>query len=246
LSHDIYITGSSSFVAREPGPSKEALTPDRWFAKPAKLARMDRLCALALVAADGALCDAGSPALDSERTAIVFGTAYGCHATNEDYYRGFLKEGLGGASPRLFAYTLPSSPVGEISIHYAVRGPATTAAPGLHAGIAAIAEGVQHLQSGRADRVICVVAEVASELLQRLRGGAARDCAAAVILERHKGKARVISVDEQFPGVPSLPTDTLACSPLLELARWIKEPAGRLTLSCGDPAGGAATIVVEA
>ncbi len=99
---------------------------------------MDRLCALALVAADGALCDAGVPTHDSERTAIVLGTAYGCHATNEEYYRGLLRE---GASPRLFAYTLPSSPVGEISIHHGIRGPATTVASGLHAGLAALGEG---------------------------------------------------------------------------------------------------------
>jgi 3-oxoacyl-[acyl-carrier-protein] synthase II len=105
LSDDIYIAGSAVWT-------KEPLQPARWADKPAKLSRMDRLCALALVAADGAVIDAGCPKLDGERTAVVFGSAYGCHATNEDYYRGLMREGPAGASPRLFAYTLPSSPAG--------------------------------------------------------------------------------------------------------------------------------------
>jgi 3-oxoacyl-[acyl-carrier-protein] synthase II len=155
---------------------------------------MDRLCGLALVACDGALLDGAlapaAPAWDGPRTAIVFGTAFGCHATNEEYYRGLLAGGVAGASPRLFAYTLPSSPAGEISIHYGIRGPASTVTPGLTAGAAAIAEGVRHLHSGRADRVLVAAAEVASPLLARLLGSTPlRDGGAALILER-AGDAR--------------------------------------------------------
>ena len=120
---EVVMTGAAALTV-EPGAS---IAPARWAGKEARLARMDRLCALALVACDGALVDAAlSPTAaewDGERTAIVFGSAFGCHATNEDYYRGFVREGAAGASPRLFAYTLPSSPVGEMSIHYGVRGP---------------------------------------------------------------------------------------------------------------------------
>ena len=185
-----------------------------------------------------------SPPLDGERTAIVFGTAYGCHATNEDYYRGWLKEGLAGASPRLFAYTLPSSPAGEISIHYGIRGPATTVAPGLHAGLAAVAEGVQHLHSGRADRVIVVAAEVASALLEQLLGAPVRDSAAAVVLDRGPGRARVISVEERLRGTPR-PSDALGAAPLIELARFCAQPKGTLRLDAADPLGGAASLVVD-
>jgi 3-oxoacyl-[acyl-carrier-protein] synthase II len=151
---------------------------------------MDRLCGLALVACDAALVDGGlAPAAaewDGARTALVLGSAYGCHATNEDYYRGVVAGGPGGASPRLFAYTLPSSPVGEISIHYGVRGPATTLTPGLTAGVEVLGEGLRLLASGRADRALVIAAEVATPLLGRLVGQAAplRDAAAAVLLER--------------------------------------------------------------
>ena len=47
MSDDIYIAGSASWVT-------EPLQPARWAGKPARLQRMDRLCALALVACDGA------------------------------------------------------------------------------------------------------------------------------------------------------------------------------------------------
>jgi 3-oxoacyl-[acyl-carrier-protein] synthase II len=191
----LVVTGTRALVVA-PGA---ALTPERWAGAPARLARMDRLCALALVACDGALLDAGlaptAPEWHGERTAVVFGTAYGCHATNEDYYRGLLREGPAGASPRLFAYTLPSSPVGEVSIHYGIRGPATALGNGLTSGLDALGEGVAQLRSGRADRVLVCAADVATPLLSRLLASAGDveplfaapalvDGAAALLLER--------------------------------------------------------------
>src|SRR5262245_60826338 len=86
-----------------------------------QLQRMDRLCGLALCTADHTLLKpevAGQYQPDS--TAVVLGTSYGCHKTDEDFLRGVLAN---QPSPRLFAYTLPSSPVGEVSIQYGLRGP---------------------------------------------------------------------------------------------------------------------------
>ena len=186
---DVVITGAAALTVA-PGAS---ITPARWVGNPARLSRMDRLCALALVACDGALGDAGlaptAAEWNGERTAIVLGTAYGCHATNEDYYRGLVREGTG--SPRLFAYTLPSSPVGEISIHYGVRGPTLVLANGVAAGLDALAEGVALVAEGRADRALVCAAEVATPLLAAIRAGAANgdvaalvDAAAALVVER--------------------------------------------------------------
>jgi 3-oxoacyl-(acyl-carrier-protein) synthase len=168
LPEDVILTGVAS-LSVVPGA---AIAPPRWVNEPARLARMDRLCALSIVASDGALIDASlaptSPAWRSERTAVVFGTAYGCHATNEEFYRGLLRDGVRGASPRLFAYTLPSSPVGEICIHHQIRGPAATLANGLNAGVDAIVEAAAQIRSQRADRVLVVVADVATALLAHL------------------------------------------------------------------------------
>jgi hypothetical protein len=170
-----------------PPSSAGGIQPEVWAGRPARLSRMDRLCALSLCAVDAALRDAHidplADAWPAERCAVSLGTAFGCHATNEDYYRGLIAE-AGLASPRLFAYTLPSSPVGEISIHYRVLGPATTLATGLTAGVEVLLDAARHLETKRADRVLAVAADVATPLLQRLTGRAQLlDAAAAVILE---------------------------------------------------------------
>lgn len=177
---DIHVTGAARIA---PAPSE--LKPARWALRPARLARMDRLCALALVAADAALLDAGIDvaAWRGERVAVVVGSAFGCHATNEQYYRGLLTEGPRGASPRLFAYTLPSSPVGEISIHYVARGPLETLVSGRHAGVEAVARAARLCDAALADVAIAVAVETGSALLTSL-GHAVVDGAAAVVIER--------------------------------------------------------------
>src|SRR5262249_24994749 len=137
---------------RTPGsPSSAGLAPEKWAFTPARLARMDRLCALALVACNAALIDAGVSALDGDHTRVAFGTAFGCHETNAEYERG-RREGT--ASPRLFAYTLPSSPTGEIAIHYRLRGPALTFTSGLTSALHALQSSVRQLATGRVARVL--------------------------------------------------------------------------------------------
>jgi hypothetical protein len=197
---DFVITGVSTVVApplaalgASPG---EGITPSAWSGRPARLPRMDRLCALALVAADGAVINAGLPpqALEGPRTAVVFGTAFGCHATNEAYYRDLLSGGSRAASPRLFAYTLPSSPVGEICIHFQITGPASTRAGGLTSGLEALIEGQRLLRrppSGSTndsiDRVLVVAADVATPWLMKILGRTdLEDSAVALLLERRE------------------------------------------------------------
>jgi 3-oxoacyl-[acyl-carrier-protein] synthase II len=182
--HEVVITGASELVVAP----RASISPTAWAGTPAKLARMDRLCALGLVACDGALRDARlsptGPEWNGDRTAVVLGTAFGCHATNEDYYRGVLADFAMGASPRLFAYTLPSSPVGEVSIHFGIRGPAAAVTSGLHAGLDALRAGLRELESGRADRVLVASAEVATPLLERWLRTPLSDVGAALVLER--------------------------------------------------------------
>ena len=201
--------------------SAEGLTVERWAERPARLARMDRLCAIALVACDAALVDAGvSPADASwqpERTGIVLGTAFGCHATNETYYRGYLAGGVAGASPRHFAYTLPSSPVGEITIHHEILGPASTTVAGLSAAIDAISEAVRHLDTARADLMIVAAADVGTPLLARMGPPAAHDSAAALVLGRGDAGPRVLAAVGRY--VEGDPTAAARAAMELLLAR---------------------------
>lgn len=166
-------------------PAGSELHPARWLLRPPRLGRMDRLCQLALAAADAALVDAQAnpSSWAGERVAVLFGTAHGCHATNEEYYRGLLAEGARSVSPRLFAYTLPSSPVGEITIHYGARGPAETFASGCTAGLGALAAAARLCAVGKCDMALAVAADVGGGTLPGL-GLRARDAAAALVVER--------------------------------------------------------------
>jgi hypothetical protein len=194
---------------------------------------MDRLCALSLCAVDAALLDAhidpGAASWPAERCGVTLGTAFGCHATNEDYYRGLCAE-PGLASPRLFAYTLPSSPVGELSIHYRALGPATTLATGLGAGVEVLLDAARHLESGRADRVLAVAADVATPLLAQLIGqeGLA-DAAAAVVLEgasasqgpRLVSGATAFVAGDRAAAVTTAMIRTLGAAPLAQLTTML-------------------------
>jgi 3-oxoacyl-[acyl-carrier-protein] synthase II len=246
--NQVVLTGAHALVVTPGAP----IAPTRWAGSPARLARMDRLCGLALVACDGALLDGalapGAPEWNGERTAIVLGTAYGCHATNEEYYRGLVRE---GASPRLFAYTLPSSPVGEISIHYGIRGPATTLANGLTSGLDALAAGVALVADGHAERALVCAADVATPLLGRILDGAPLcDAAAAILVERAADAAargatprgRLLGAAARFdagaPEVDAAVTRALAAADVTTAAVRRLEPTGG--------ALGAATLVALA
>jgi 3-oxoacyl-(acyl-carrier-protein) synthase len=176
---DVLLTGA--FVV-PPGADPAAAMRRR----PPRLARMDRLCVLALAAADGALASAGldPDALPPERLAVVVGTRFGCHATNEAYYRGLRAEGA-AASPRLFAYTLPSSPLGEVSIHLAARGPGETVASGRHAGLEALGRAARIVDVGSADVAIAIAVEVGGGTLPAL-GIKCEEGAVAFVVERER------------------------------------------------------------
>lgn len=162
----------------------------------AQLLRMDRLCGLALAAVD--LAVGGRERLGAhfglagEDVAIVVGSQYGCHRTDEDYYRSFRS---GQPSPRLFAYTLPSSPVGEISIAYGITGPGLTVVSGRSAGLEALAEAERLLAAGQVRACLVVAAEVAAPTL--VAGGeTVCDGAVALLVARAEAGLAVPALGE--------------------------------------------------
>ncbi|MEO6954241.1 MAG: beta-ketoacyl synthase N-terminal-like domain-containing protein [Polyangia bacterium] len=251
-------------------PSSRDLHVERWAGRPARLARMDRLCAVALVAADGALLDAGVtvPSHALARVGVVLGTAFGCHATNEAYDAGARQ---GAPSPRVFAYTLPSSAVGEISIHAELTGPASTMVSGLTAGLDALREARRHLDAGRADRMLVVAADVMTPTVARLTSVALpqHDAACALFLDGTLpmvSSARFVAndpmlaarrclealelggIDESWgprglalPGTHhDLDESLLAAAPLAAL----RQARGRSLFVAIDPSGTATAVVV--
>ena len=150
----------------------------------APLLRMDRLCGLSVVAVARMLAEDSSlrSGAIGDEVAIVLGSAHGCHKTDEEYYRSYLQ---GQPSPRLFAYTLPSSPIGELSIQYRLRGPGLTVTMGRTSGLCALAEANLLLTTHQAEACLVVAAEVARPVLSSVL---LQDAAVALWLTRDEGE----------------------------------------------------------
>ncbi len=121
--------------------------PERWHGRPVRFLRLDRLARVALVSAQLALGEAGPPA-DGARAGAALGTAFGSHQTNERFHQSTRRA---EASPALFAYTLPSSATGELSICLGLRGAALTLARGPGSGLAAVGAAADLVDRGAAD-----------------------------------------------------------------------------------------------
>ena len=74
---------------------------------------------LALLAVESLKVDFEELARD--RIGICLATSAGSLSTDVNFWQG--RNGVGGPSPTLFAYTLPSAAVGEIAIHYQADRP---------------------------------------------------------------------------------------------------------------------------
>lgn len=125
-----------------------------------QLARLDRLCGLAVVASERLHAGLLAPPCAPERVAVLCGSRHGCLNTDAAFYRGVL---LGEVSPRLFAYTLHSSPVGAVSIHHGYCGPGHTVVGSRVGGLQAVAEAGQLLSSGQADACIVLSCDLAED-----------------------------------------------------------------------------------
>ena len=141
--------------------------------KRARIGRLDRLCRFFLPASYSAVRAAGlhiGREVAPERVGLSFGTGLGCLLTDAEYNRKVLEQGLGGASPRLFAYTVSSAAAGEVSIALGITGPNVTAHTGLAAGLGAVGYGFDLIQMGKADVVLAGGADVVGpDLLAALR-----------------------------------------------------------------------------
>ncbi len=104
----------------------------------------------------------GLPRLDKNAlrldTAVVMGTIFGCQGVDLEFYRGILRGE--GPSPSLFAYTLPSIAVGEITIRHRLGGPSYCYMVGPDSDLLAIWEGIKLLKDEGLKSCICLAADV--------------------------------------------------------------------------------------
>jgi hypothetical protein len=123
--------------------------------------RMDRLSAWALLGSALALQDAGTDlaALDRSRTALVFGTAYGCLDLTEEFL-GAVAVNASQAPPIVFPETLSNLAGSHVARHFGITGPNLTLSAGHASGEAALLQAVSLIRSGDADRAIVLAGDV--------------------------------------------------------------------------------------
>ncbi|MBT1673830.1 beta-ketoacyl-[acyl-carrier-protein] synthase family protein [Curtobacterium flaccumfaciens] len=116
--------------------------------------RLDRSQQLALVAADEAWADAGAPAVEGDRLAVVIGTGIGGVETLLDAHDVLGASGARRVSPRTVPMLMANGAAAQISIAHGARGGAYTTVSACASGAEAIATAARLIATGEADVVI--------------------------------------------------------------------------------------------
>jgi 3-oxoacyl-(acyl-carrier-protein) synthase len=151
-----------------------------------RFGRMDLSSQLALLAVES--LGVNFTALPPERVAICLAASAGSLSTDVEFWNG--RNGAGGPSPMLFAYTLPSAAIGEIAIRHKLTGP-NLCFVGDDGDV--LTEAADLIRCGEADSVICIFCEVVTaggaETIQALP--VSRAC--AIFLQRGDTGARELT-----------------------------------------------------
>jgi 3-oxoacyl-[acyl-carrier-protein] synthase II len=145
--------------------------------------RIDRVAKYAILAARGALLDAGLlPVARPERIGLVVGTARGAVTSFEKYLESVRGGRWRNASPISFPNLVMSSIGGQVSKAFGLKGLASTVVAGVSGGLQALAHGFEMLRQDDGQDAVVVVAadEVGAlyfRLLDRLGGVLAPDAA---------------------------------------------------------------------
>jgi 3-oxoacyl-(acyl-carrier-protein) synthase len=108
------------------GDDHDGLVKKRLFSYPVKnFGRFDRLAKMTCYGVALALSDAGIEysATHKRDIGIIGTSSKGSLKTDLEYFRDYIEGGRTLSRGNLFIYTLPSSPLGEASIHFGFLGP---------------------------------------------------------------------------------------------------------------------------
>ena len=137
-----------------------------------RFGRLDLASQMALLAVES--LDANFDAWPRERIGLCLAARTGSLSTDVEYWKG--RDAVGGPSPMLFTYTLPSSALGEIAIRHRITGPNLCF---VGADSVVLAEAADMIRRSQADGCVCVscnaVTGAAAEMIQE--PGGARACA---------------------------------------------------------------------
>ena len=118
-----------------------------------RFGRLDLASQLALLAVESLGVDFSK--FSRDRIAICLAAHAGSLATDFDFWSG--RDAVGGPSPTLFAYTLPSAAIGEIAIRHRLTGPNLCL---VGDDKMLLPEATDLLRRGEADACVCVYCEV--------------------------------------------------------------------------------------
>jgi 3-oxoacyl-[acyl-carrier-protein] synthase II len=120
---------------------------------------LDRVQQVALVAAREAWADAGTPAVDPERLAVVLGSGIGGALTLLAQDEVLREKGPRRVSPHLIPMLMPNGPAATVGLEIGARAGVHTPVSACASGAEALAVALELLRSGRADVVVAGGAE---------------------------------------------------------------------------------------
>ncbi len=142
-----------------------------------RFGRLDLQSQLALLAVASLQIDFAK--FPPDRLGICLVASAGSLTTDLNFWNG--RSGVGGPSPTLFAYTLPSAAVGEIAIHFGLTGPDLCF---VGDGTELITEAVDLIRSDKVDGCLCICGEVISTEVAKIISGPSAATACALFLTR--------------------------------------------------------------
>ena len=141
-----------------------------------RFGRLDLASQLAVLAVESLGIDFDT--LRRYRVGICLAARAGSLATDVNYWSG--RDNAGGPSPTLFAYTLPSSAIGEIAIRHRLTGP-NLCWVGDATALRAEAEDI--IRREEAVSCVCVFTDIVTAPLAKIIGGIPLAIASAFFLE---------------------------------------------------------------
>lgn len=166
-----------------------------------RFGRLDLASQLALLAVESLKMDFNEFARD--RVGICLATSAGSLSTDVNFWQG--RNAVGGPSPTLFAYTLPSAAVGEIAIHYKLTGPNLCF---VGDDQLVLPEAVDLIRRDAADGCICVFSEAVSADLAKIISLPPAATAWAVFLKRGDGRHEWREFDRDMKALCALISQT--------------------------------------
>jgi 3-oxoacyl-(acyl-carrier-protein) synthase len=117
-----------------------------------------------------------------DRIGICLAASAGSLSTDFNFWKG--RNAVGGPSPTLFAYTLPSAAVGEIAIHFGLTGPNLCF---VGDDKILLSEAVDLIRSDQVGGCICVFCEVVSNEVAKIISSPSAATACAIFLRHSEG-----------------------------------------------------------